>query len=63
MEKENHVIWLNDGLCIADVCKASFEGVFLYRDSGHLSREGSAYLGKRMELHKRLEALPRSSAL
>jgi peptidoglycan/LPS O-acetylase OafA/YrhL len=40
------VVWLADQLCRQDVCHASEDGVFLYRDAGHLSFEGSRWIGE-----------------
>jgi peptidoglycan/LPS O-acetylase OafA/YrhL len=39
------VAWLADQLCREDVCPASKDGVFLYLDAGHLSAEGSRWIG------------------
>jgi peptidoglycan/LPS O-acetylase OafA/YrhL len=43
------VVWLDEGICADGRCRASREGVLLYRDNGHLSHEGSAYLGRLMD--------------
>jgi peptidoglycan/LPS O-acetylase OafA/YrhL len=40
------VAWLTDQLCRQDVCPASEGGVYLYRDAGHLSFEGSRWIGE-----------------
>jgi hypothetical protein len=40
------VVWLRDQLCRHDVCPASEGGVFLYLDAGHLSFEGSRWIGE-----------------
>ena len=45
------VIWLDPAICDRDSCAASREGTFIYRDSGHLSHEGSAYIGRKMDLY------------
>lgn len=37
----SRVLWLKDYLCKNDVCKVYQNGVFIYRDNGHLSVEGS----------------------
>lgn len=50
------VVWLPEGMCSQGVCRAARDGVFMYRDDGHLSHEGSAYLGRRMGFHGRLVA-------
>jgi peptidoglycan/LPS O-acetylase OafA/YrhL len=36
-------------LCEAEYCITSKEGLFLYRDGGHLSKEGSSFLGKNFD--------------
>jgi len=40
------VYWLNENICHDQYCAAELHGKFIYRDSGHLSREGSFLLGK-----------------
>ncbi len=40
------VVWLSAALCRQDICPASIDGVFLYRDAGHLSFEGSRWIGE-----------------
>lgn len=45
------VIKLNDYLCSDGVCKTNFDKVFIYRDEGHLSYEGSARLGEEMDFY------------
>tara|TARA_B110000093_G_scaffold182562_1_gene229573 strand:+ start:158 stop:2065 length:1908 start_codon:yes stop_codon:yes gene_type:complete len=39
------VINLTDFICSSDICRTSLEGYYLYRDTGHLSYEGSRILG------------------
>jgi len=53
------VVWLHEGMCAEGVCRAARDGVFLYRDDGHLSHEGSAYLGRRMGFHGLLQEFHR----
>lgn len=55
IEKTASVVWLTDFLCSDNVCKASFGDKFIYRDTGHLSHEGSVYLGKNMDFYGRLK--------
>jgi len=43
------VVRPSDLLCGNGTCSSSVDGVFIYRDGGHLSHEGSAYLGKHMD--------------
>jgi hypothetical protein len=42
------IIWLSDGICTNGRCRADQDGVFIYRDGGHLSHEGSTLLGREM---------------
>lgn len=49
------VIWLHQEICRDGVCRAHFDGTFLYRDSGHLSKAGSALLGKRLGWSSRVD--------
>lgn len=55
-EMDGHVSVVNlaDYLCRDNTCRASVDGVFIYRDVGHLSREGSAYLGQKMNFYQLL---------
>ena len=39
--------WLHEDFCYDGTCNVLQEGVFIYRDKGHLSKEGSAYLGRK----------------
>jgi hypothetical protein len=52
------VVFLSDGMCRAGQCSASMDGTFLYRDKGHLSQEGSAFLGKRMGFYGLVAGVP-----
>lgn len=47
VEKGIPVHWLHQDICATGVCDVMQEGVFIFRDEGHLSQEGSAYLGQR----------------
>ena len=40
------VYWLYKDFCKSEKCFAETNGVFIYRDTGHLSKEGSAFLGR-----------------
>lgn len=48
------VIRLDEAICREGVCSAYFEGVALFRDDGHLTREGSALLGRQLGLAARV---------
>ncbi len=41
------VYWLNNDICKKGICSSETQGVYIYRDAGHLSKEGSAFLGKK----------------
>ena len=55
-EIESHVTVVNlaDFLCTDNTCLASVEDIFIYNDFGHLSQEGSAYLGKKMNFFQHI---------
>lgn len=42
------VAWLFDAICDGGTCRSMIDNVFIYRDNGHLSHEGSAYLGAKL---------------
>jgi hypothetical protein len=50
------VVLLHEGICNEGECKASVNNIIIYRDSGHLSHEGSALIGKRMNFYGLLQA-------
>lgn len=56
IEKNYRVVWLTDAICENDTCNAAKDGVFIYRDSEHLSHEGSTFLGLKMDFYGILSA-------
>jgi hypothetical protein len=52
------VVWLHEGMCGKGRCPAAVDGVLMYRDAAHLSREGSARLGRVMDFGTRILAAP-----
>jgi hypothetical protein len=50
--KKNSVVFLDDLMCSDVSCRTHFDNVFLFRDSGHLSNEGSAALGKKFDFYR-----------
>jgi peptidoglycan/LPS O-acetylase OafA/YrhL len=58
------VYWLYKDICKSEKCFAETSGVFVYRDTGHLSKEGSAFLGRKNNWYASLKgaALRESSA-
>ena len=51
ISKNYPVVWMSDYLCDESVCKSEENNIFIYRDVGHLSREGSRYLGEKMNFY------------
>ncbi|TKZ17459.1 acyltransferase [Shimia litoralis] len=49
------VIWLDQVICADGECRASNDDVFLYRDRGHLSNAGSAWLGTQPRFRAAIE--------
>ena len=56
LDEDYRVIWLEDFLCEGSTCKAAIGDVFIYRDAGHLSHEGSRLIGHRMGFFDRITA-------
>ncbi len=54
LDSGEKVAFLSDVMCFDDLCAASAEGTFLYRDEGHLSQEGSRRLGQEYDLLRRI---------
>lgn len=53
LKADYNVVSIEDVLCKKDgICKANVNGQYLYRDSGHLSIEGSRYLGATMNFYQ-----------
>lgn len=46
VENEVAVYWLHQDFCRNEICDVMQDEVFIYRDAGHLSKEGSAFLGR-----------------
>lgn len=57
LEEEVPVYWLHDDICEGGICYPVKGGVFIYRDEGHLSKAGSAYLGKNNDWLNRFMSL------
>jgi hypothetical protein len=55
LESRARVVWLADGICNNGICQSSDGEIMIYRDFGHLSSEGSAVIGKRMNFYGLLE--------
>lgn len=52
LAEETRVIWLHRLMCETGICSSHADDVFLFLDSGHLSREGSVHLGKKHDFHR-----------
>jgi hypothetical protein len=52
IEENYKVVWIDKQLYNKEFCHAKIDGTFIYRDKGHLSHEGSAYLGHIMNFYK-----------
>lgn len=54
LKKYVTVVNLTDYLCNKNTCTTSSNGIFIYRDGGHLSHEGSAYIGKKFNFCEKI---------
>jgi peptidoglycan/LPS O-acetylase OafA/YrhL len=53
------VVYFDEILCSKSSCSTSLDGTFVYRDSGHLSYDGSQILAKKMRLGNLLQTVAR----
>ncbi len=53
------VIWLSEFLCDTEVCRTRDGDVFIYRDPGHLSYQGSEYIVREYEIAQKAMRLAR----
>jgi hypothetical protein len=51
VEQDTHVVWLKDYICRNEICQVDIDNTFIYRDSGHLSVDGSFKLLKNIDLN------------
>lgn len=61
LDEEFDVVWLEDFLCENKTCRASLDNIFIYRDGGHLSHEGSAALGRYMGFYERIKKITQNT--
>lgn len=54
ISKTAKVLWITNMTCQNGSCLASQDGALLYRDKGHLSYEGSDYLGKKYDFYNQI---------
>jgi len=59
IDRDYEVIWLENTICADGRCSAAMSDTFIYRDSGHLSHEGSALLGEKIKFAELLKRVPR----
>ena len=45
------VVSLIDLICDGEICRTTYDGYYLYRDSGHFSYEGSRVAGKHFDFY------------
>ena len=45
------VIRIDKAMCPDGICRGTMDGKFIFADAGHLSREGSAHIGKIMDFY------------
>lgn len=57
VEDQVPVYWLYKDSCFEGICHEILNGTFIFRDAGHLSMEGSAYLGRTFDWAARLDAV------
>ncbi len=58
LERKYRVVWLSDGICKGGICYSHIDEFLLYRDEGHFSYEGSAYIGKKMNFYDAITQSP-----
>jgi len=50
--KRYRVLWVDGATCSPELCRASIDGTFVYGVGTHLSYEGSALVGRRLDFYK-----------
>ena len=60
IEHEFPVYWLHNDICKNGICYPKIDNIFIYRDGGHLSVEGSNYLGSKFNWITRMSILASS---
>ena len=50
LNRGDNIVWLDKVICPEGRCRASVDGVLLYRDNAHLSHEGSTWVGRQLKL-------------
>jgi peptidoglycan/LPS O-acetylase OafA/YrhL len=57
LSEQTPLIWLNDMICPGGTCDVIQDGNLIYRDRGHLSSEGSAFLGRTFSWADRIRSV------
>ena len=53
LEDEYQIIQVSDEICAQETCRVLIDGAIIYNDDrGHLSHEGSAFIGERMNFYE-----------
>ena len=53
------VVWFEEFLCNTVLCQTYIDGVLIYRDTGHLTHQGSEFLAGKLGLKGQLERTAR----
>lgn len=51
------VYWLHEDICFEGICFAEVQDNFIYQDKGHLSKEGSFFLGQKNQWYDKFKEL------
>lgn len=54
ISQDVNVVWLKDAICNDGICHSTIDNKLIYRDKGHLSYEGSEFLGKKINLYSQI---------
>jgi len=52
VDQNYEVIWMDEFLCDNERCTAAVNEIFIFRDGGHFSYEGSAFIGNKMNFYE-----------
>lgn len=52
LEDKYQIIWVSDQICAKGICRALIDDAIIYNDRGHLTHEGSAFIGARMNFYE-----------
>jgi peptidoglycan/LPS O-acetylase OafA/YrhL len=63
LEEYATVIWLDEILCDKNICRTYIDDVPIFRDDAHLSHEGSAWIGTKINAKQYFPELLKSTAI